>query len=129
MKRKGAFVLAFLVLLLSLESTVGMHFCQNTLVETSINTSLTSCCQKTKANQHPTFSGICCEIAHFTAELQETVVADADVSFSKLITVLPVIQIELDIPQYTPNHQTVSFESPPEPHHTSLHILFEQYLI
>ena len=128
MKRIGALVLAVFVLLLSVESSIGMHFCHDVLVETSINRSLSSCCKKT-TEQQPTLTKQCCELTQFTVELQETVVADIDVTFSKLVAFITVIQFEINAFEQTPKHHFLRSESPPKPYHTSLHILFEQYLI
>jgi hypothetical protein len=128
MKRIGALVLAVFVLLLSVESSIGMHFCHDVLVETSINQTLSSCCKKANNQQHM-LSKQCCELTQFKAELQETVVAESNVTFSKLITFVPAIQFEVNIFEYVPKQQLIRFESPPEPHHIAVHILFEQYLI
>ncbi len=128
MKRLGAFLLAVFVLLLSVESTFGMHFCHSTLVEISINHSISSCCKKT-TEQHPMLTKQCCEMAQFTVALQESVVAESDVTLGKLTAFTAVIQFETNAFDQTQKHHFFGFESPPEPHHTSLHILFEQYLI
>ncbi len=128
MKRIGALVLAVFVLILSVESIIGMHFCHDVLVETSINRSLSSCCKKT-TEQQPTLTKQCCELTQFTVELQETVVADIDVTFSELVAFIPVIQFEINAFEQTAKHYFLRPESPPKPYHTSLHILFEQYLI
>lgn len=128
MKRFGAFLLAVFVLLLSVESTIGMHFCHNALVETSINHSISSCCKKT-TEQHPVLTKQCCEMAQFTVALQESVVAESEVTLGKLIAFVAIIQFETNAFDQIQEHHFFGFESPPEPHHTALHILFEQYLI
>ncbi len=128
MKRLGALLFAVLVLLLSVESSIGMHFCHGALVETTINRPFSSCCKKT-TKQQPMLTKQCCEMAQFTAELQETVVADINVTFSKLVVFIPVIQFEINAFEQTPKNHFLKFKSPPEPYYISLHLLFEQYLI
>ncbi|MAV07785.1 MAG: hypothetical protein CMQ88_01110 [Gammaproteobacteria bacterium] len=130
MKRLGAFLLAFFVLIMSVESSVGMHFCHDVLVETSINQSLSSCCKKSaNEDQQPTLSKKCCEIAHFNLEFQDTVVASADVTFSAMFVDVPMIQFDLHVFEHLPKQQFLSFKPPHESPHIPLHILFEQYLI
>ena len=129
MKRIGAFLLAFFVLILSVKSSIGMHFCQDVLVETSINQTLSSCCKKNTKHNQPILSKQCCEVAHFTLEFKDTVIASVDVTLSALIVEVPVIQFELLAFENLPKQPLSFYEPPPESSHTSLHILFEQYLI
>ncbi len=129
MKRLGAFLLAFFVLIISVESSIGMHFCHDQLVEISINQTLSSCCKNKIAHDQPVLSKKCCEIAHFTLEFQYTVVASADVVFSALIVDVPVVQFEFNGFEHLLKQQFISIEPPPESAHTALHILFEYFLI
>ena len=129
MKRLGAFLLAFFVLILSIESSIGMHFCHDTLVETFINQTLSSCCKKNLAHNQPVLSKQCCEIAHFTMDFQDTVVTSADVTFSALIADIPVIQFELHALEYLSKQQFIFVEPPPESPHIAFYTLFEHYLI
>ena len=129
MKRPGAFLLAFFILILSVESNIGMHFCHNALVETSINQTLSSCCKNnTKPNQ-PVLSKQCCDIAHFNLELQDTVAVSADITLSALIVGVPMIQFELHAFDYLSKQRFINAQLPPKSPHIALHILFEQYLI
>jgi len=129
MKRPGAFLLAIFVMFLSVESTVGMHLCHDVLVETSINKTLSSCCKKSTSQDQHKLSKPCCEIAHFTAELQDTIVSTSDIAFIDLVAIAPFVQFEPNSLECISKHQFVNIELPPKIHHTSLHILFEQYLI
>lgn len=129
MRKLGALLLGVFVLLLSVKSNIGMHFCHGTLVEASINESLSSCCTKTTHANQPTLNKQCCEIAHFTAELTETVLTGNDVEFHDCPSLILEDSFVFHFIKTVPELQTFDFESPPEPSHISLHILFEQYLI
>ena len=129
MRRLGALMLSIFVLLLSVKSNIGMHFCHDVLVEASINESLYSCCAKGTHSEQPTLNKQCCEIAHFTATLAETVLGSNDVEYQEYT---PLILQDSFVFLYTETlseFQLSISESPPEPSHLSLHILFEQYLI
>ena len=129
MRSLGALLLGVFVLLLSVKSNIGMHFCHGTLVETSINESLSSCCTKGTHSEQPTLNKQCCEIAHFTAELTDTVLAGNDIEFQDCPSLILEDSFVFHFIKTVPQLQTFIFESPPEPSHISLHILFEQYLI
>lgn len=129
MKRLGALILALFVLLLSLESTIGMHFCHDVLVETSINHTLSSCCKKNLTYDQPVLSKTCCELAHFSLDFQDTVVETNDLELNELVADAPLIHPELYVTHHISKYQFISFKPPPESSHTPLHILFEQYLI
>ena len=116
-------------MLFSFESTVGMHLCHDVLVETSIIKTLSNCCKKSTIQDQHKLAKPCCEIAHFTAEFQDTTVSTSDIAFIDLVAIAPFIQFVPKAFECISKHQFVNIEPPPELHHTSLHILFEQYLI
>lgn len=129
MKRLGALTLAFFVLLLSIESSIGMHFCHNTLVETSINSQLSSCCKEASKHEQPVFTKQCCEITHFSVDFDDTLVSQLDIELTHLVTFLPLFQFDAFSVDSTPKQQVIQPIPPPESSHIPLHILLEQYLI
>lgn len=129
MKRTGALLLAVVVMLLSFESSLGVHFCHDILVESSINKQLSDCCSGVVDQNQPTLSKPCCEIAYFSAELEETSISDVTVELTKFVAFVAVFPFLELYPVVS--HQPLQFFSgdPPESSHVELHILFEQYLI
>ena len=129
MRRLGALMLSVFVLLLSVKSNIGMHFCHNVLVEASINESLSSCCAKETHSEQPTLNKQCCEITHITAALAETVLGSNDVEYQEYTPFILEDSFVFHFTETLLEFQLSISESPPEPSHLSLHILFEQYLI
>src|SRR6056300_1423293 len=129
MKRIGALLFAIIIMLLSLESNLGMHFCHDILIESSINKQLSDCCGDAIDQSKPILSKPCCEIAYYTAALQDASFPDATVELTKLIAVTPVVQFVRFVPTQAQKQHYLFNGDPPESTHVELHILFEQYLI
>ncbi len=129
MRKTGAILLGMFTLLLSLESSFGMHFCHDVLVETSMNRQMKDCCGTPAKSKHADFNKECCEITYFTADFDDATVSQADIALSQALVFTPIIQFEVNTFHSTATSHFVWREPPPNPHHVSLHILFEQYLI
>lgn len=129
MRKTGAILLGTFTLLLSLESSVAMHFCHNALVETSVNRELSGCCNDASDPQQPLLKKQCCEIANFTADFDDTTVTQTAIALTQVVVFTPIIQFEVNAFSNTATPHFVWCEPPPKPYHISLHILFEQYLI
>lgn len=129
MRKTGAILLGMLTLLLSLETSVAMHFCHNTLVETSVNRDLSGCCKDASEPQQPQLKKQCCEIVNFTADFDNTTFTQIAIALSQAEVFTPIIQFEVNVFHTTATPHFVWREPPPKPYHKSLHILFEQYLI
>lgn len=129
MKKVSAILLGMFALLISLESSVAMHFCHETLVETSVNRELSGCCNHTSESQQPILKKKCCEIAQFTVDIGDTTVTHTDISITKSIVFNPIIQFEVNVLYAISPQHILWVEPPPNPYRIPLQILFEQYLI
>ena len=129
MKGRIAFVLALFTLLLSTESTFMFHYCHSQFVSASVNKELSTCCIK-KAHKEPVVRGICCELASFDTQLNDTILDESLDSlelplYDFVLFVTPFVQSALASLQV----QLVTPRPPPKPFSVSLHILYEHYLI
>lgn len=129
MRKTGAILLGMFTLLLSLESSFGMHFCHDVLVETSMNRLMKDCCGAPAKSKHADFNKECCEITYFTADFDDTTVTQTAIALSQALVFTPIIQFEVNAFSSTATSHFVWRDPPPKPYHISLHILFEQYLI
>lgn len=130
MRKSGAILLSFVILLLSTKSGIGFHFCHDALVETTLNHLPSSCCDNKSENKQPTLKSHCCEIDYIDISFDDTFLK-TDVVFSSSVHLQPKDNAVLfDV--FIDSKQDKRFwKHPPDPPPSSisLHILFEQYLI
>jgi len=129
MRKTSAILLGIFTLLISLKTSIGMHYCHDALVETSINRQLSDCCKKSSTNQQANINKQCCEIDYIAAAFDEIVPPLADVELTTLVAFTPVLPFEIAPLESTNTQHFTWREPPPESPHVALHLLFEQYLI